>query len=95
MFTITPYQSRVLGQVSEDVSVSCQASGQPPPVISWQKHTRQINTINVSGDSLVIKNATVEDAGTYVCTATNTAGVASIYIDLQITCEFSSIIHTI
>ncbi|XP_077571540.1 hemicentin-1 [Stigmatopora nigra] len=60
-----------------DLTLSCHAQGTPPPVISWT-----VNNIPYPGDGLdetgrdtiLIKNVTMDDAGTYVCIAENSVG---------------------
>ncbi|XP_076984267.1 hemicentin-2 [Tamandua tetradactyla] len=76
---------------NEDVSVSvpCIASGIPNPTITWTKETNTLTPrgshYNVSKDgTLLIINPSAQDAGTYVCTATNTIGFSSQEIWLSV-----------
>ena len=66
------------------MTLSCNASGDPLPTISWTKHG---SIINASGDSrisfgadnkeLTITNLSQADDGEYRCVANNTLGNAS------------------
>ncbi|XP_077377558.1 hemicentin-1 [Festucalex cinctus] len=61
----------------QDLALSCQAQGTPPPVISWT-----VNNIPYPGvavdeagrNTIIIDNVTMSDAGTYVCIAENSVG---------------------
>ena len=56
----------------------CQIIGYPPPVISWTKLFDQIPTERavVEGQTLTIVKAKKNDAGTYICSATNIMGTS-------------------
>ncbi|XP_027279680.1 hemicentin-2 isoform X2 [Cricetulus griseus] len=62
-------------------SLPCTASGVPTPTITWTKETNILTTrghYNVSRDgTLVIIQPSPQDAGAYVCTATNSVGFSS------------------
>ncbi|KAM9722140.1 hemicentin-2 isoform 3-T3 [Dama dama] len=63
-------------------SLPCVASGVPTPTITWTKETNALASgdphYNVSKDgTLVIPRPSVQDAGAYVCTATNAVGFSS------------------
>ncbi|KAM6170210.1 hemicentin-2 [Rhynchocyon petersi] len=63
-------------------SLPCVASGVPTPTITWSKETNALTSMgphhNVSEDgTLVISQPSAQDAGAYVCTATNTVGFSS------------------
>ncbi|XP_071783895.2 hemicentin-1 [Centroberyx gerrardi] len=78
---------RVIGQKEEEVSVIeghmvsllCDVQAYPPPEITWTRDGQvlQFSTgiqILPGGQMLQLPRARVEDAGQYVCTATNSAG---------------------
>ncbi|KAB0366601.1 hypothetical protein FD754_010757, partial [Muntiacus muntjak] len=62
-------------------SLPCVASGVPTPTITWTKTNALASGdphYNVSNDgTLVIPRPSVQDAGAYVCTATNAVGFSS------------------
>lgn len=64
----------------------CQIIGYPPPVISWTKLFDQIPTERaiVEGQTLTIVKAKKKDAGTYICSATNTMGTSHAMTTLVI-----------
>ncbi|XP_055255516.1 hemicentin-2 isoform X3 [Moschus berezovskii] len=70
-------------------SLPCVASGVPTPTITWTKETNALASgdphYNVSKDgTLVIPRPSVQDAGTYVCTATNAVGFSSQEMRLSV-----------
>ena len=79
------------------VTLSCNASGDPVPTISW---TRDATIISTSGDSrisfgaenkeLTITNVSRADEGEYRCEANNSLGNAtSNAAFLNVQCKFS------
>uniref|UniRef100_A0A7N5KTI0 Hemicentin 2 n=1 Tax=Ailuropoda melanoleuca TaxID=9646 RepID=A0A7N5KTI0_AILME len=74
------------------VSLPCVASGVPTPTITWTKETNVLTSrgphYNVSKDgTLVITRPSPQDAGTYVCTATNAVGFSSQEMRLSVNTE--------
>uniref|UniRef100_A0A2K6FSN4 Hemicentin 2 n=1 Tax=Propithecus coquereli TaxID=379532 RepID=A0A2K6FSN4_PROCO len=70
-------------------SLPCVASGVPPPTVTWTKETDALTSrgprFNVSKDgTLVIAQPSAQDAGAYVCTATNTVGFSSQEMRLSV-----------
>nr|XP_021529801.1 hemicentin-2 [Aotus nancymaae] len=70
-------------------SLPCVASGVPAPTITWTKETNALTSggpvYNVSEDgTLLIAQPTAQDAGAYVCTATNTVGFSSQEMRLSV-----------
>ncbi|XP_039268950.2 hemicentin-1-like [Styela clava] len=64
----------------EDITLTCYASGDPPPTITWLKNGVLIKdggrfSISDSGTFLTINNAAQSDRGQYTCRATNDVGV--------------------
>ncbi|KAJ8038941.1 Hemicentin-1 [Holothuria leucospilota] len=72
-----------------DVILPCEAGGVPVPEVTWEKDGEPLN---ISGSqfeqhflgSLGISSLQAADAGSYVCTARNDAGVASRTISLRV-----------
>ncbi|XP_060737332.1 hemicentin-1 isoform X1 [Tachysurus vachellii] len=72
--------------VGESVSMPCSAIGQPEPELQWQKLGGSVqgvaNLQTFTNGTLHIKNAKLENAGVYTCTALNSAGRVSRDITL-------------
>uniref|UniRef100_A0A2K6UV43 Hemicentin-2 n=1 Tax=Saimiri boliviensis boliviensis TaxID=39432 RepID=A0A2K6UV43_SAIBB len=70
-------------------SLPCVASGVPAPTITWTKETNALTSggplYNVSEEgTLLITQPSAQDAGAYVCTATNTVGFSSQEMRLSV-----------
>ena len=65
-------------RVGSTISLYCNATGIPQPVIMWQKFNPEIKNTSTS-EMLSIFNATVADSGTYRCVFTNAAGTTYSY----------------
>lgn len=68
----------------ESVTLECQISGYPTPVIMWFREDYKIESsidFQISYENgiaqLVIREAFAEDSGRFTCTATNEAGTVS------------------
>lgn len=62
--------------VGASAILSCQVTGRPYPTIQWNKIGGSLTENHVIEDGVLrIQNATIEDAGTYVCVAQNKKGV--------------------
>ncbi|KAI8779431.1 hemicentin-1, partial [Biomphalaria glabrata] len=72
------------------VSLSCPATGVPPPKIVWQKDGQVIESqpgvveVRGNGTELVLVQAQVSDSGRYRCLASNQAGDDSINFQLSV-----------
>ena len=64
----------------EEVTLSCEAIGNPEPTISWNQNGAPLNTgIKLSDDQkqLTIEKLRKEDSGEYRCVAFNSLGIAT------------------
>ncbi|XP_074017166.1 hemicentin-2 [Numenius arquata] len=71
-----------------DVTLRCNATGVPPPAVTWAKGTEPISPspryhLDPDG-TLRIPSSSLRDAGTYFCTATNAAGFSSREVQLSV-----------
>ena len=65
-------QSRIT--LGTNFTLTCNASGDPTPNITWTKEGRTAAQFNVSGHKLDLVNVNVDDVGSYKCTADNGYG---------------------
>ncbi|XP_075689566.1 hemicentin-1 [Rhinoderma darwinii] len=77
--------------VNKQTTLSCDVTGTPKPKVEWKKNGHLLNTdINqniyrlLSLGSLIIISPTIDDTGTYVCSAVNDAGHDEIEIYLTV-----------
>nr|XP_055041763.1 hemicentin-1 isoform X2 [Misgurnus anguillicaudatus] len=75
--------------VNNFIALSCEATGLPPPILSWFKDRRPVqagaNTLIMPGGrTLQILKAKMSDGGTYSCAAINPAGEAQKLIYLTV-----------
>ena len=71
-------EQQTIGQ-GEEVTLTCSASGDPRPTITWTKVGEQLSAsprISIEGESLRIRGAAVSDRGMFLCTATSPGGSA-------------------
>ncbi len=71
-------------QTQDDtITLPCQASGTPPPIILWYKDGRRITPnsrgVQISPDNknLIIRRAETIHTGTYICVAMSSVGNAT------------------
>ena len=67
------------------VTLSCQASGPPTPMVSWIKPDRQ--RIDVS--EVVLTNINRNETGEYRCEASNECGNATETAHIDVQCKYS------
>ncbi|GLD49762.1 hemicentin-1, partial [Lates japonicus] len=72
------------------ISLECISSGIPPPIVTWLKDGRPVDTtqehlkLESAGRTLKVTDARLEDSGRYTCLATNAAGEAQQHIRLSV-----------
>ncbi|KAL6117236.1 fgfrl1 [Pungitius sinensis] len=81
-------------RLGRTVKLPCPVEGDPPPLIMWTKDGRNIhsgwNRFRVLQHGLRVKEVETEDAGTYVCKATNGFGSVSVNYTLIVIDDSSS-----
>ena len=82
--TISPEQ-RTIGQ-GDTVEVTCVTRGSPAPRVTWEKVGENLSSpsVSVSGNTLTVRSAQVEDRGMYLCQAENRAGSNRAIVILEV-----------
>ena len=82
--TISPEQ-RTIGQ-GDTVEVTCVTRGSPAPRVTWEKVGEDLSSpsVSVSGNTLTVRSARVEDRGMYLCQAENSAGSNRAIVILEV-----------
>lgn len=87
-----PHRQNV--RLGRTVKLPCPVEGDPPPLNMWTKDGRNIHSgwtrFRVSQHSLRIKEVETDDAGTYICKATNGFGSVNINYTLIVIDDSSS-----
>uniref|UniRef100_A0A4W6D352 Hemicentin-1 n=1 Tax=Lates calcarifer TaxID=8187 RepID=A0A4W6D352_LATCA len=88
-----PVVERVVETISNPVTFACDATGIPPPSLTWLKNGRPIENseslemhIFSGGSKLQIARSQPSDSGTYTCLASNVEGKArkSYHLTIQV-----------
>ena len=82
--TITPHPIDVTITEGTPHTLTCTATGEPLPLITWSRGGEVLST---QGSLSLEPSAQRSNAGTYTCTATNTAGSDSVDITVDVLCE--------
>ncbi|XP_022615958.1 fibroblast growth factor receptor-like 1 [Seriola dumerili] len=81
-------------RLGRTMKLPCPVEGDPPPLIMWTKDGRNIHSgwtrFRVLQHALRIKDVETEDAGTYICKATNGFGSVNINYTLIVIDDSSS-----
>ena len=67
------------------MTLSCYASGTPPPTVSWIKVDSHVR---FDRSDVVFTNITRSEAGEYRCEASNECGNASETATIKVQCEY-------
>jgi len=68
-----------------NLTVSCNAFGIPPPMVSWIKVGG--GDIIANGSELVFTNVNRNESGEYRCEASNECGSASETVTIEVQCK--------
>ncbi|XP_076086554.1 basement membrane-specific heparan sulfate proteoglycan core protein-like isoform X4 [Mytilus galloprovincialis] len=83
--TITLSQREARPYLGQLMELRCQASGNPPPSITWEKENGVLpRDHTVNNGVLQIFNVRQEDSGRYICQAASQAGVDREYVTLTV-----------
>ena len=95
---ITAHPEGVMKTEGENVTFSCNATGNPTPTISWTKDGSPVSNnsrISLSGDNkqLTIRYVSRTDRGEYQCVADNTLGNdTSKTATLDVKCKYNVVV---
>ncbi|XP_078095298.1 basement membrane-specific heparan sulfate proteoglycan core protein isoform X4 [Mustelus asterias] len=80
--SVEPSITVTAGQVA---TLRCSATGYPTPIIQWSKLRAPLPWQHrIVNGSLFIPNVGLQDSGQYICNASNSAGFAELYIELDV-----------
>uniref|UniRef100_A0A8C5QBV6 Hemicentin 2 n=1 Tax=Leptobrachium leishanense TaxID=445787 RepID=A0A8C5QBV6_9ANUR len=88
---IHPGPSVVSASVNQTAVLPCRTEGIPAPTVTWRKDGSQLSHLTfcprlefLADGSLRIPQALLQDSGYYLCSASNTAGMARRGIELRV-----------
>ena len=86
--SIQPIENQSINE-DQNLTLTCQASGIPPPLVSWVKISGGLRT---NSDHLVFTNINRSESGEYRCEATNSCGNVSKSLTIDVQCEFCPVL---
>ena len=87
--SIQPIQNKTIAEEGENVTVSCNATGTPPPMVSWIKVD---GDERFDGSELVFTHINRSQAGEYRCEASNEWGNASETATIEVQCKYQFLV---
>lgn len=79
------FQNDVMAAQGSEVVLPCEARGSPLPLVSWMKDGEPLLPQSLEqGPGLKLEAVSVDDAGTYSCTAVSEAGEARRHFQLTV-----------
>ncbi|XP_074023353.1 intercellular adhesion molecule 3-like [Numenius arquata] len=79
---IQAWASRTLFTTGDNLTVTCQAEGNPPPQLRWELPTNASLELGDGGTSVTVPAAQREHGGTYRCLAENRFGTGAASVDV-------------
>ena len=75
----------------QNLTLSCKATGFPPPVITWHKdgHVVEDKRKQFNKRNLEIKNVLYDDQGIFTCTAENLLGRVQLSVNVTVNGKYS------
>ncbi|KAB5523745.1 hypothetical protein PHYPO_G00155990 [Pangasianodon hypophthalmus] len=81
----TVHQTDMVAVEGQTVTMHCQATGFPTPVITWSKLRAPLPWQHkAEGGTLMLSNVGRQDSGQYICNATNSAGFSEAYVQMEV-----------
>ena len=74
-------------RVGDNLTLTCNVSGDPLPEVTWSKEGLTLKLFNVTGPVLHLNNVTRKDVGSYKCTAKNKVGEVSHPAAVNVECK--------
>ncbi|XP_060754307.1 basement membrane-specific heparan sulfate proteoglycan core protein-like [Neoarius graeffei] len=83
--TATVLPTDVIAVEGQTVTIYCQATGSPTPVITWSKLRAPLPWQHkAEGGTLTLSSVGRQDSGQYICNATNSAGFSEAYAQMEV-----------
>ena len=88
--TITALERLLTAVVGSGVTLTCTATGDPFPILTWTRNGVEIDGLNgqfalgSNGAVLMVQSVGVEDEGEFQCHASNVAGTAVDTVNLNV-----------